>query len=230
MNADPLPFSQISDADLRRAFAQRSDPHPAESPCPEPERLWDALHMDPNLPKEEARRIVDHLAVCPECAEDWRLAAHTSGRLSVEVLREMPTREVNLQHKPHHFPKGWAAAAILAAAACIPITSWFIQKAAESPTRSAVTYTIEETTPETLSRNGAVLTWAAGPAGTRYDVVVMAGTRPVKTAKRLEEPRLVLDEATLAGLAAGTLLQWQVTATTPDGQKVASESFEARLE
>lgn len=64
-----------SDDDLRSLFAAaflRGQPTDA---CPEPEVLFDAFHK--LLPVEEVLAVVDHVAVCPVCADAWRLASRT---------------------------------------------------------------------------------------------------------------------------------------------------------
>lgn len=40
--------------------------------CPPAAVLWDAVHGA--LPAERRAELVDHVAVCPMCAEAWRLA------------------------------------------------------------------------------------------------------------------------------------------------------------
>jgi len=225
----PVPPSATSLARLRRWFAMRSGRGPENLPCPEPDALWAAVHKE--LPADEVSRIVDHLALCPDCAEDWRLAAHVGGQTTVEALRAMPTREVAMHRKPHHFPKGLAAAMLLAAAASIPVTTWWVHRS-ETTVRSAQAYTIQAEIPaaETLPREEPVLRWTAGPPGTLYDVMVLDGYETIVSEWRLETPELTLEESAIAALAVGTLLQWQVIATVPGGSKVESATFEVQLE
>jgi hypothetical protein len=227
--SEAVPPSPTSVARLRRWFALRNGRGPQDMPCPEPDELWAAVHKE--LPPDQVHRIVDHLAVCPVCAEDWRLAAHVGGQATVEALRAMPTREVALHRRPHHFQKGLAAAVLLAAAASIPVTTWWVHRS-ETTVRSATTYTIRAEQPagEALAREEPVLRWTAGPPGTVYNVEVMAGIDTVASEHRLATAELTLDAATVAALATGSVLQWNVIATLPSGSEVESATFEAKLE
>ncbi len=99
-------------ARLRRRYAVAAELIGPEDACPEPARLWSAAHKE--LPPEELESIVDHLTRCPECAEDWRLACHVGGQISVSDRWDMPIRPVAWRWRPHQFPRGLAAAALLA--------------------------------------------------------------------------------------------------------------------
>src|SRR6185436_4475958 len=98
-------------AKLRRAFASLSQPAPAPAACPPPEKIWEAVRGE--LPPGEVRAIVEHMAVCPACAEDWRLA----------VALQRPETASNVIPAAERFSAGrrlrnWslAAAAVLALA------------------------------------------------------------------------------------------------------------------
>lgn len=59
------------DDPLRFAFAKAfEDARPGED-CPGADQLWGALHGVSSVP--ERLLIVDHLSLCPVCAEAWRL-------------------------------------------------------------------------------------------------------------------------------------------------------------
>ena len=57
---------------LREAFRSLADGAGPAAGCPPASRLWDAQQGD--VPPEEARRLMDHAASCPSCAQAWRLA------------------------------------------------------------------------------------------------------------------------------------------------------------
>ncbi|MCA9488952.1 MAG: hypothetical protein KC621_03495 [Myxococcales bacterium] len=62
-----------ADADaLRAAFASALLGPRDMVACPPADAVWDAIHGA--VTPEERQRIVDHIAVCPMCAEAWRLA------------------------------------------------------------------------------------------------------------------------------------------------------------
>lgn len=60
------------EARLRAAFQAIPEGKAPSESCPAPEKIWAAVHME--LPQSERRELVDHLASCPFCAEDWRIA------------------------------------------------------------------------------------------------------------------------------------------------------------
>ena len=56
--------------------------HPSQD-CPTAEQVWDAANLVAST--RERRRVVDHTAHCPACAESWRLATVLNGRESESV-------------------------------------------------------------------------------------------------------------------------------------------------
>src|SRR5436305_14186272 len=56
----------------RAAFAE-PDAAPDPASCPTPETLWSAVRGE--LPAQQMGEVLDHVAACAACAEDWRLAA-----------------------------------------------------------------------------------------------------------------------------------------------------------
>lgn len=64
------------DDDLRAAFRGAFQGSLPTDTCPSPERLFDAYYRV--LPFEEIESILDHIAVCPVCADAWRLCSRTS--------------------------------------------------------------------------------------------------------------------------------------------------------
>jgi hypothetical protein len=57
---------------LRYLFARAFEGALPTDECPAPERLLDAASGA--LDAEERAAVVDHMAICPVCAEAWRLA------------------------------------------------------------------------------------------------------------------------------------------------------------
>lgn len=60
---------------LRFLFAKAFETAVPGDDCPSPEVLLDAYHR--MLPQGEMDAVVDHIAVCPVCAEAWRIARQT---------------------------------------------------------------------------------------------------------------------------------------------------------
>jgi hypothetical protein len=60
---------------LRAMFAKAFETAIPTDDCPTPEALLDAFHRQ--VGPDAANDIVDHVAICPVCAEAWRLAKQT---------------------------------------------------------------------------------------------------------------------------------------------------------
>jgi hypothetical protein len=80
-----------------------------------------------------------------------------------------------------------------------------------------------------LPRDRAVLRWR-GPEGARYDVWVLTeGMEVVFEASGLKASQAQIPAPDLAGVPAGATLLWGVEAVLPDGRRVASPTFEAKV-
>jgi len=208
-------------AKLRRAFASLSQPAPAPAACPPPEKVWEAVRGE--LPPGEIRQVVEHTAVCPACAEDWRLA----------VALQRPESAVNVIPATHRFTAGqrlrnWglAAAAVLALAV---VGVQMVQHSQEG------TYRGNEPTVQSLvdegrglPRNQFLLRWSVTDTpGATYDVEVSTGDnlRVIASGDDLREPQLLVPESALAALPAGTRIFWNVDAELPQGEHVRSPTF-----
>jgi len=237
-------------ARLREAFAADCDepapgsvPSSGEAPCPAPERIWDAL--DGALGPEELREVVDHVAVCPACAEEWRLAAAFRDELSDEAAgaeESDPSEPADLAAARGRRlqVRSWLAAAAVAVLALGVGGVWWSTSRPGAPgTTKAPVYrqgteqTIESLLQEDrpLPRDQAVLRWTPGPDGSTYDVLVSTeDLTAVADATGLTEARYRIPADALEDLPAGTELLWQVEAVTSDGRQLASPTFVARLE
>ncbi|MFP5286809.1 MAG: zf-HC2 domain-containing protein, partial [Thermoanaerobaculia bacterium] len=87
----------MKDDDLSGLRAAFTTPDPTSqdcASCPEPDRIWEAVRGE--LPPEEVRDIVDHVAVCASCAEDWRIAVEfekeSARQEKTAVVRSFPAR------------------------------------------------------------------------------------------------------------------------------------------
>jgi len=203
---------------LRAAFAAR--PGPPAPGCPEPETLWAALHGE--LPAERRREVVDHLAACAPCAEDWRLAREAAGPL------------------PAAAPGGagsWLRGAWLAAAAALAVAlgaGVFLRLQGPAPAeyRAGTAGEIRSLLADDarLPRERCRLLWAAPGPGARYEVRVSAEDLSIlATVRDVEATELTVPEAALAAVPPGGRILWQVEARLPDGRRVVSRTFRARL-
>lgn len=221
-------------AELRAAFAALAgEPPPAAAgPCPEPETLHAGVRGE--LAPHELRAVVDHIAACPECAEDWRLAMAFEEEAASAAVASAP-RRFRLRLLP------MAATFVIALLAA---GVWFtvghggpeeapVFRAPGDPGEMEIRSLLPRD--EALDRTQAVLRWRLGaggaPAGTTYDLLVSTPDyATVAEARGLEAPRHRIPPEALEGLPAGTELQWQVDARLPGGSRVSSPPFVTPIE
>lgn len=214
------------DSTLREAFQARTGGPPPGTACPDPGRIYDAARGA--LLPGETREVVEHLALCPDCAEAWRLA------VAFEEEAGAAEEPAPVTARPAWRPRLVAVAATLVAAALAAGLWWSVVTVPEQAPiyRAAGEAEIVSLLPEgqPLDREAPVLRWRlepeAVPEGTTYDVLVSTeALEPVAEATELEEPRYELLEEALADLTAGARLLWRVEATTPDGRRISSPTF-----
>ncbi len=211
--------------------------------CPSAEQLWQAVAGE--LEPEVFRRIVEHTADCPACAEDFRLTramvdqsgaskkrAEPSVGEVVPFARQAATRTSSTRTSS---TRRWASGLAIAAALILVVLNWRTQAPVETPTdpiyRSAST---EELVSEladgaVLPRDQARLLWS-GPEGARYHLVVTTEElEPVFESRNLSRSEVTIPADQLAGLADGTVLIWQVEAVLEGGERLSSVGFRAEL-
>jgi hypothetical protein len=204
----------------RAAFAE-PDAAPDPASCPTPETLWSAVRGE--LPAEPMREVVDHVAACAACAEDWRLAAELVRQ--EEKAATGPGKVI-----PGRFGQ-WrplAAAAALAAGLLIAVGVYRAQPVQEPTYREAQYAGIRSLLPEgqALPRQAAVLRWSPLAGAVSYDVQVSTeDLRTVATAKGQTATEYRVPESAFTGLPSGTRLFWQVDAVRPDGSHENSPTF-----
>ena len=201
------------DAERRRladALTFREDPPIA---CDEDtERLWDAAAG--GLDGEALDEVLAHVRACAECAEAYQLAVKAR-------QPDMPAADAEPHHLPPPANRRWfgPVVSVLAVAAVIAA---IVLNRPEPTWRGDDDDTIELLVPDGSSAT-IELYWEAGPTGTRYAVLVATDDlTPVAEPEGLTVTRYTIDPADLTGLASGTQLTWQVTATAPDGSKQTS--------
>jgi hypothetical protein len=217
--------------ELRRAFAAEPGLAPVPAECPPPESIW--LAARGQLPAKALRELLDHVAACPSCTEEWRLArdfekaeeapgegAVTPGEEAsswAETAGQPARRRVSPL-------VAWRAAAGAAAALLIGLLVVLVARGPGSmaPARLALRGLPALAPPrlgaagcEAPSRERCFLHWS-GPAGARYAVLVstLSGRR-VAEARGLSIPSFRVPAFLLASFPPGTVLGWQVTAERP---------------
>lgn len=220
------------DTALRQAFAAGAGA-PATEGCPDPDRIYAAVRG--RLPADETRDLVDHVAVCPECAEAWRLAVAFEEEAASGGESAAPGKRGSHPARP----AWWATAAAVLVAVVAAGVWWSTGPGAgEAPVYRAggeeeIRSLVLEDDP--LPREDAVLRWTAVPEGgseeTTYDILVSTeDLDPVAEASELQEPRYRIAPDTLEGVPSGADLLWRVEARLPGGRRVASPTFVVRIQ
>ena len=210
-----------SSARLREAFATLGERGAPGPDCPDADRLWAAAMAEG--PAEERQEIVVHTASCASCAAAFRLARGLARDSASPAAVEPLVGRWQRWRAPLA-----ALAAVLLLAVLIPR----VWKSGPAPYRGGETREILSNVPEgsVLPRDRAVLSWSAGPPGSRYEVrALTAGGREVAVEPGLETPEYRIPPSSLDGLPAGTVLYWQVKVLTPEGKSTVSKTFSARL-
>ena len=187
--------------------------------CPAAPRLWELANGE--LPPSESGAVLDHVAGCPSCAADLRLARRLGARPAPR-----PTRSW-----------GWTVAGTVLLAAGLVLLVGLPAPAPPDASDGAVYRgaTAESLTPLVdpavpLTAGHAELTWNPGPPGTVYEVLIFdRELRLVQRAVELDEPRFVISADAIAQLPDDGQLHWQVFARLPDGTSVLSPTWDARI-
>lgn len=208
---------------LRAAFTAPDPTSQGPAGCPEPDRIWEAVRGE--LPPEEVRDIVDHVAVCASCAEDWRIA--------VEFEKESARQEAAAAVRP--FParrfQPWMSAA--AAALVLTLGGIYVRQTINP---APAEYRGEETeirplAGETRPRQAFVLSWTPVAGAESYDLLVTtAELATVADPKGLTAAQYQVPASALATLPGGAQLHWRVTAVFPDGGRRQSPTFTTALQ
>lgn len=217
-------------ARLRAAFAA---PGPAPYPhvCPSPETLWSAVRAE--LPPQQMREVVEHIALCPACAEDWRLAAELNRQAETAVAATAAPGKI-LQGRFRQW-RPLAAAAALAAGLLIAVGLYRTGGPGPQPPayREAQHAGIRSLLPagQALPRQAALLRWSPLAGVVSYDVQVSTeDLRTIATAKGQTAPELQIPASALSNLPPGARLLWQVDAIRPDGTHETSPTFTTPLQ
>jgi hypothetical protein len=212
---------------LRAAFTAPNHTISHHGVCPEPDRIWEAVRGE--LPPDEVREIVDHVAVCASCAEDWRIAVAFEKEAEA---RQKDTGEV--RPFPSRF-QPWIAAA--AAALVLTVGGLYVRQTVK-PDPTAAEYRGGESRVESLvppggilPRQSFILAWKPVPGAESYDLfVTTTELDTVADPKGLTTTTYQVPASALAGVPDGAQLHWGVTAVFPDGGREKSPTFTTALE
>ena len=214
---------KLTPDELREVYVRSTSRGSGEHPAAE---LLARL-LEGNVSDEERARTVAHLAVCSRCAEEARVARPVGDAL---------TKADAAVVRPATW---WRPAVLLAAAASVLVVGGLALRRDRSsgpPTeafRAAEAPGVKSLIPEgaRLRRDAFVLRWSGAPPGATFEVAV-ANERldVVAWVGGLRTPEVTVPAATLASVAAGSKLVWQVTTVLPDGSRSASRSFVVTLE
>lgn len=233
----PTARGEIDLPTLREGFAALACEPEAEAPAegdhPEPDTIYAAVQGE--LSPGALRDVVEHMAACPRCAEEWRLAMAFAEEAEEAEVGESPRRAAAPSRPALRLVPIAAAlvVAVLAAGVWLTVGQSPEQTAPvyrEAPSAGDIVSLLPEGEP--LDRSNPVLRWRLGeegaPEGTTYDVVVSAGDY-TNAAEDLQSPSYTLPREALEELPPGTELQWTVDAHLPDGQRSRSALFVTRL-
>lgn len=227
--------STYDDKTLQEAFASLADGARPGDACPLPEQIWAAIAGE--IPVDERHRLVDHIATCPSCAEDWRAAYRMGARPPAWWKVSFRSVWKTLHRGPRWVPQ---ASGVLAAAAALVLVlsvTWGRMwtpgpgpdgKPGETlPERGSVFRGIEASIPpeEALSRERCWLRWV-GQEGARYDLIVKTESlQLVSHVTGLKKSEYLLSEESLRTVPTGERLLWMVEATLPTGEHITSKAF-----
>jgi hypothetical protein len=207
---------------LREAFAAPDSAASNIQECPEPDRIWSAVRGE--LPADELREVLSHVALCASCAEDWRIAM---------AFEEEARQREEARVIPFHRYQRWVAAA--AAALVLTVSGKYIhewQKEQGPPTYRGEQTRIEAvvSTGEALPREAFVLAWKPVENAESYDLSVTDANLIVVAHQKGTSTTYQIPAGDLAALSPGAKLHWTVTAFDEDGGILSTATFTNRLE
>jgi hypothetical protein len=208
---------------MRTAFQSLAETTDGECSDHDRERIW--LAVTGKLSASERLDLVDRMAREPVLAEAWRIAS--------ELADAMP-KDAALQRRHRFLPAGRSLAAVAGVVLIMAAGVMLMNRSSSrvDTLRTSDELVVEPLVPEgtTLSREAFRLRWTPGPPESRYQVrVTTEDLRVVASAFDLTMPELVVQPEALAQIAPGTPLLWQVDVIAPDGSRMSSRTFTARV-
>lgn len=209
---------------LREAFAApevSAKGAPEPEACPPSDQIWLAVRGE--LPPDELRAILDHIAACPACAEDWRIA----------MVFEEEARAAAPPRRIHTDRRAWMA---VAATILVAVVGFQLQRPKEDPATvfrgdgpAGVQSLVEG---ESLPREAFLLEWQAVPGAEAYrvEVTTTSGLDPLFQADRLTTTSCQVPAGALAGVRSGDTIYWTVTPVGQGGGRLPPRTFKTRVE
>jgi hypothetical protein len=211
---------------LRKAFAAPAGPVPEPEACPPSDRIW--LGVRGELPPYELREIVDHVATCSACAEDWRVAMAFE-----EESRAANTADTDTGTLRY---RSWMAVAATLLVAVLGYQGYQFRTRTPTPPpgyRSGQGQTVESTMVENtrLPRQHFTLYWRGIPEAASYNLTITAISEdtmtPLHEAKGLTATTYTVPESDLASVRSGTKILWTVTPVSRDGGQLPPRTSRA---
>jgi len=208
---------------LREAFAS-SGPETGE--CPSPETIWDGVAG--KLPSAELRDLLDHVAACATCAEDWRLAVAFEKESSAAEVPAGQVIQGRFNWRPLRPVIAALAAGLFFVIVGLQVGPWSGKD--DAPVyREGEQAGLESLVPAgtALPRESFAVRWSPVPGAASYEVLVSTeDLKVLSTAENLRGTQFQVPAGDLAGLPAGTPILWQVKANFADGSSRSSATFE----
>lgn len=205
--------------------------------CPDPDLLWRGARGE--LAPGKLRELLEHLAACRACADDWRMAVELLGgggdAARGREIGEAPAAVARAAPAWRRWP-GLAAAAL--AAGVLIVAGVLLRGFGPSDLRGEHQPVLRSLAPAAAAlprdaSGGARLRWELAPAvpGARFSVWVTGEDLGlIAEGSDLAAPELTIPHQALAGLPPGARIYWRVEAALPSGERLRSPTFTARLE
>jgi hypothetical protein len=212
---------------MRRAFSADDLAPTDRKDCPPPDELWEASRAE--LEPARAREIVRHIAGCPGCSAEWRLAMEDKDR----VARGERLDATAATSGRRRWIGVAAVAAVVAGIAVIPFVLDLDRSNRQVVFRSAETSELHSLIPEqqSIARHACVLRWSSVGDDAVYDLEVSRLTlEPIVSERGLVETEYTVAPVALSAVPAGEPIVWRVVARLPDGHRVSSPSYVQSLD
>lgn len=198
------------------------------SGCPSPDRIWDAANLQ-RSPAEQ-RELLLHVATCPACARDWRIARSSLLELQEQspLLETKPSPKVVSIFARRRKLLGGSLLAV-AAAGCLLLL--------RTPGRIAV-----DPHAEFRGDEGAILdlsdyqlqknsfSWPESPGAESYEILIYdTNLDQMRRLGPVSSQRLELSPEDTSELMSAGAMYWRVIAKTKNGQEKNSPPIQFHL-